>query len=109
MTLDEFNEYAKTHDYVIFTKQQYEHVIDVFNHYELLLLDYYGRLKVDMVATLGNIRAEIETKYGQCKLTEYIVEYDGICTGRNEIGDIADILQIIDKYKADPVSREREG
>lgn len=48
---------------------------------------------------LDKIRAEIETKYGQCKLTEYIVQYDGICTSANDIGDIADILQIIDKYK----------
>lgn len=47
------------------------------------------------------LRAEIETKYGQCKLTEYIVQYDGICTSVNDIGDIADILQIIDKYKAE--------
>ena len=50
---------------------------------------------------LNKIRAEIETKYGQCKLTEYIVQYDGICTSVNDIGDIADILQIIDKYKAE--------
>lgn len=50
---------------------------------------------------LDKIRAEIETKYGQCKLTEYIVQYDGICTSVNDIGDMADILQIIDKYKAE--------
>jgi hypothetical protein len=48
---------------------------------------------------LDKLRAEIETKYGRCKLTEYIVQYDGICTGANDIGDIANILQIIDKYK----------
>ena len=47
---------------------------------------------------LGMIRAEIETKYGQCKLTEYIVQYDGVCTGANDIGDIADILRIIVKF-----------
>ena len=50
---------------------------------------------------LDKIRAEIETKYGQCNLTEYIVQYDGVCTSTNDIGDIADILQIIDKYKAE--------
>jgi hypothetical protein len=50
---------------------------------------------------LDKLRAEIETKYGDCKLTEYIVQYDGICTGANDIGDIADILQIIDKYKSE--------
>lgn len=53
------------------------------------------------IEILDKIRAEIETKYGQCKLTEYIVQYDGICTSVNDIGDIADILQIIDKYKAE--------
>ena len=60
MTIDEFEEYAKAHDCVIFTRQQYEHVIDVFNNYELLLLDYYGRLKVDMVAMLTEIQSEIK-------------------------------------------------
>ena len=50
---------------------------------------------------LDKIRAEIETKYGRCTLVEYFVQYDGICTGRKDIGDIADILQIIDKYKAE--------
>lgn len=48
---------------------------------------------------LDKIRAEIESKYGQCKLTEYIVQYDGICTSKNDMGDIADILQILDSYK----------
>lgn len=59
MTIDEFEEYAKAHDYVIFTRQQYEHVIDVFNDYELLLFDYYGRLKADMVTMLTEIQLEI--------------------------------------------------
>ena len=56
---------------------------------------------------LDKIRAEIETKYGQCKLTEYIVQYDGICTSTNDIGDIADILQIIDKYKGSKEMSEK--
>ena len=55
----------------------------------------------DGLAVLDQIRAEIESKYGQCKLTEYIIQYDGICTSANDIGDMADILQIIDKYKVD--------
>lgn len=66
MTIDEFDEYAKAHDCVIFTRQQYEHVIDVFNDYELLLFDYYGRLKVDMVAMLTELSmtiGEIEDGY----------------------------------------------
>lgn len=55
---------------------------------------------------IDEIRAEIESKYGRCSLTEHIVQYDGICTSRNEIGDIADILQIIDKYKAESEGKE---
>ena len=62
----------------------------------------------DKQKVLEKIRAEIETKYGQCKLTEYIVQYDGICTGINEIGDIADILRILDKYKAEIEPQESE-
>jgi hypothetical protein len=104
MTIDEFEEYAKAHDYVIFTRQQYEHVIDVFNAYELLLFDYYGRLKVDRVAMLGNIRAEIEEyKSRQLTLT--------ICVADLEKGKqiaLEYVLAILDKYKADPVSQESE-
>ena len=112
MTIDEFEEYAKAHDYVIFTKQQYEHVIDAFNNYELLSLDYYGRLKVDIVAILDKIRAEI-TEYGSIWVQYQI-------TGRKD-KDIEQlvsgvlkqakeqVLDIIDKYKADPVSQESEG
>lgn len=47
---------------------------------------------------MNKIRAEIETKYGQCKLCEFDSDYDGVYT---DIGDIADILQILDKYKAE--------
>ena len=46
---------------------------------------------------LDKIRAEIETKYGQCDICEYDSDY----CGWNQVGDIADILQIIDKYKAE--------
>ena len=34
-------------------------------------------------------------------ITDKEVQYDGICTSVNDIGDIADILQIIDKYRAE--------
>ena len=66
-------------------------------------IDLYSVIKQKYIEreVLDKIRAEIETKYGQCKLTEYIVQYDGICTSVNDIGDIADILQIIDKYKVE--------
>lgn len=51
---------------------------------------------------LDKIRAEIETKYGQCDICEYFVDYDYNENDISEyrpIGDIADILQIIDSYK----------
>lgn len=53
---------------------------------------------------LDKIRAEIETKYGQCDICEYFEDYDYEENDISEyrpIGDIADILQIIDKYKGD--------
>ena len=83
MTIDEFDEYAKAHDYVIFTKQQYEHVIDVFNHYELLLLDYYGRLKADMVAMFEEID----------------LQFDEICFSKN-MGEWKTVPEIKAEYKA---------
>ena len=55
-----------------------------------------------MIAMLEEIRAEIETKYGQCDICEYFEDYDYEENDISEyrpIGDIADILQIIDKYK----------
>lgn len=82
MTIDEFDEYAKAHDCVIFTRQQYEHVIDVFNDYELLLLDYYGRLKVDMVAMLEAID----------------LQFDEICFCRK--GEWKTVPEIKAEYKA---------
>lgn len=45
---------------------------------------------------LDKIRTEIETKYGQCSICEYDSDYGGKWY---EVGNIADILQIIDKYK----------
>ena len=53
---------------------------------------------------IDKIRAEIETKYGQCDICEYFEDYDYEENDISEyrpIGNIADILQIIDKYKAE--------
>lgn len=53
-------------------------------------------------AVLDKIRAEIETKYGQCDICEYFEDYEeNDISEYRPIGDIADILQIIDKYKAE--------
>ena len=51
---------------------------------------------------LDKIRAEIETKYGPCDICEYFENYDYEENDISEyrpIGNIADILQIIDKYR----------
>lgn len=87
MTIDDFEEYAKSHDCVIFTRQQYEHVIDVFNDYQLLLLDYYGRLNADKVAMLEEID----------------LQFDKICFSRK--GEWKTVPEIKAEYKA--VIREK--
>ena len=59
---------------------------------------------LEQESVLDKIRAEIETKYGQCDICEYFEDYDYEENDISEyrpIGDIADILQIIDKYKAE--------
>jgi hypothetical protein len=58
---------------------------------------------------LSKIRAEIETKYGQCDICEYFEDYDYEENDISEyrpIGNIADILQIIDKYKTESERKE---
>ncbi len=58
---------------------------------------------------LDKIRAEIETKYGQCDICEYFEDYDYEENDISEyrpIGNIADILQIIDRYRAERSDKE---
>lgn len=58
----------------------------------------------DNMSVLERIRAEIETKYGHCDICEYFEDYDYEENDISEyrpIGNIADVLQIIDKYKGD--------
>ena len=53
---------------------------------------------------LNKIRAEIDTTYGRCDLCEWDVEYDydeNDISEYREVGDIADILKIIDRYKSE--------
>ena len=55
-------------------------------------------------SVLDKIRDEIETKYGQCDICEYFEDYDYEENDISEyrpIGNIADILQILDKYRAE--------
>ena len=69
-------------------------------------IDLYSVIKQKYIErdVLDKIRAEIETKYGKCDICEYFVDYDYNENDISEyrpIGDIADILQIIDGYKAE--------
>lgn len=52
--------------------------------------------KLSINEILDKLRAEIETKYGQCSICEYDSDYGGKWY---EVGDVADILYIIDEYK----------
>ena len=63
-----------------------------------------AEMKQEQEPILDKIKAEIETKYGHCDICEYFEDYDFEENDISEyrpIGDIADILQIIDKYKAE--------
>ena len=59
---------------------------------------------LEQESVIDKIRAEIETKYGQCDICEYFEDYDYEENDISEyrpIGNIVDILQIIDNYKAE--------
>ena len=67
------------------------------------------RLEDEINAVLDKIRAEIETKYGQCDICEYFENYDYEENDISEyrpMGNIVEILQIIDKYKAERSDKE---
>ena len=53
---------------------------------------------IKSLTALDKIRTEIETKYGQCDIFEWHTDCD---FNYYQVGNIADILQIIDKYKAE--------
>jgi len=70
----------------------------------------YDKANEEWLDRIDKIRAEIETKYGQCDICEYFEDYDYEENDISEyrpIGNIADILQIIDKYKAE--TKETDG
>ena len=53
---------------------------------------------------LNKIKAEIVNKYGHCDICEYFEDYDydeNDISDYRPIGNIADILEIIDRYKAE--------
>jgi hypothetical protein len=59
---------------------------------------------LEQESVLDKIRAEIESKYNNCDICEFFEDYDYEENDISEyrpIGDIADILEIIDKHKAE--------
>lgn len=92
----------------IVTAQLYDDEHEEFKEEKMSIIDYINSYTDEGVITaddvLDKIRAEIETKYGQCDICEYFENYDYEENDISEyrpIGNIADILQIIDKYKAE--------
>lgn len=60
--------------------------------------------ELEQEPVLDKLRAEIETKYGQCDICEYFEDYDyeeNAISEYRSIGNIADILQMIDQYKVE--------
>lgn len=57
---------------------------------------------IDFISDLDKIRVEIKTKFGNCDICEYFEDYDfeeNAISEYRPIGNITDILQIIDKYR----------
>lgn len=71
----------------------------------------YDRLckALDNDGVLDKIRAEIEEKYSNYDICEWFEDYDYEENDISEyrpIGNVADILQIIDKYKVESEDKE---
>lgn len=93
-------------NYIITALTKGETVSDKEPFKPMIEIDLYSVIKQKYIEreVLDKIRAEIETKYGQCDICEYFEDYDYEENDISEyrpIGNIADILQIIDKYKAE--------
>jgi len=61
-------------------------------------------IKQEVNAVLDKIRAEIEEKYGNYDICEWFEDYDyeeNDISEYRSVGDVSDILAIIDKYKAE--------
>jgi hypothetical protein len=78
---------------IILSSEEYGELVS--NEYDNGYAKGYRDALENEESVIDKIRAEIETKYGQCNLCEYsALVYTAV-------GDIADILQIIDKYKTE--------
>lgn len=86
------------------TCKEYDQEKHCCHRWSKVIRDTVEEMKQEQEPVLDKIRAEIETKYGHCDICEYFEDYDYEENDISEyrpIGNIADILQIIDKYKAD--------
>ena len=84
--------------------REYDQEKHCCHRWSKVIRDTVQEMKQERELILDKIRAEIETKYGQCDICEYFEDYDYEENDISEyrpIGDIADILQIIDKYKSE--------
>ena len=84
--------------------KEYDQEKHCCHRWSKVIRDTVEEMRQEQEPILDKIRAEIETKYGQCDICEYFEDYDYEENDISEyrpIGDIADILQIIDKYKAE--------
>ena len=89
------------------SKESYDHEYFLRKGFELKIDELQRQREEQAVkakSIFDKIRAEIETKYGQCDICEYFENYDYEENDISEyrpIGNIADILQIIDKWIAE--------
>ena len=72
----------------------------------MIEIDLYSVIKQKYIEreVLDKIRAEIKEKFEGCDICEWLEDYDYEENNISEyqsVGDIEDILQIIDKYKAE--------
>lgn len=62
------------------------------------------KMAINSINALDKIRAEIKEKFEGCDICEWLEDYDYEENNISEyqsVGDIEDILQIIDKYKTE--------
>ena len=74
------------------------------NQYEIDYQQGYDNANEEWLDRMDKIRAEIKEKFEGCDICEWFEDYDYEENNISEyraLGDIEDILQIIDKYKAE--------
>lgn len=67
------------------------------------------KMAINSINALDKIRAEIKEKFEGCDICEWLEDYDYEENNISEyqsVGDIEDILQIIDKYKTESEDKE---